>query len=78
VRFYNKDYPLRARVATLGGFSAHGDRNEMTRVLKESNLAIKKIALVHGEEEQTLGFADFLRGEGFDVVVPFHGQSVFV
>jgi metallo-beta-lactamase family protein len=78
VRFYNKDYPLRARVVTLGGFSAHGDRNEMTRVLKESNLSIKKIALVHGEEEQTLGFADFLRGEGFDVVVPFHGQSVFV
>jgi metallo-beta-lactamase family protein len=50
----------------------------MTRVLKESNLSINKIALVHGEEEQTLGFADYLRGEGFDVVVPFHGQSEFV
>ncbi len=75
VRFFNKEYPLRARVVTLGGFSAHGDRHEMTRVLKESNLSIKKIALVHGEEEQTLGFADYLRGEGFNVVVPFHGQS---
>jgi metallo-beta-lactamase family protein len=78
VRFYNKDYPLKARVVTLGGFSAHGDRQEMTRVLKESNLTIKKIALVHGEEEQTQGFAEYLRREGFDVVVPFHGQSVFV
>jgi metallo-beta-lactamase family protein len=78
VRFYNKDYPLKARVITLGGFSAHGDREEMTRVLKESNLKIKKIALVHGEEEQSLGFADYLRGEGFNVVVPFHGQSEFV
>ncbi len=75
IRFYNKEYPLKARVVTLGGFSAHGDRTEMTRVLKESNLSIKKIALVHGEEEQTLGFADYLRGEGFNVVVPFHGQS---
>lgn len=76
VRFYNKDYPLKAKVITLGGFSAHGDRDEMTRVVKDSNLSIKKIALVHGEEEQTLGFADHLRAEGFEVVVPFHGQSV--
>jgi metallo-beta-lactamase family protein len=78
VRFYNKEYPLKAHVKTLGGFSAHGDRDEMLRVVKESNLKIKKIALVHGEEEQTLGFADYLRGEGFDVVVPYHGQSVQV
>ncbi len=78
VRFYNKDYPLKARVVTLGGFSAHGDRQEMTRVLKKSNLTIKKIALVHGEEEQTQGFAEHLRREGYNVVVPFHGQSVFV
>ena len=78
VRFYNKDYPLRARVVTLGGFSAHGDRNELMRVLKESNLTIKKIALVHGEEEQTLAFADYLRADGFDVVVPLHGQSINV
>lgn len=78
VRFYNKEYPLKARVVTLGGFSAHGDRDEMTRVVKESNLSIRKIALVHGEEEQTLGFAEHLRGKGFEVTVPFHGQSVAV
>lgn len=78
VRFYNKDYPLKARVTTLGGFSAHGDRDEMTRVLTDSNLAIKKVALVHGEEEQSLGFADHLSKKGFKVVVPFQGQSVFV
>jgi len=78
VRFYNKDYPLKARIISLGGFSAHGDRDEMTRVLKDSNLSIKKIALVHGEEEQTLGFAEHLRGLGFQVEVPCHGQSIFV
>lgn len=78
VRFYNKDYPLLARVTTLGGFSAHGDRDEMTKVLKQSNLNVKKIALVHGEEEQIHGFSDYLSGEGFDVTVPYHGQSVEV
>ena len=78
VRFYNKDYPLKARVVTLGGFSAHGDRRELMRVLQESNLTVKRIALVHGEEEQTLAFAEHLRSEGYNVVVPLHGQSVTV
>ncbi|MBW1636555.1 MAG: MBL fold metallo-hydrolase [Deltaproteobacteria bacterium] len=78
VRFYNKEYPLKARVVTLGGFSAHGDKNELTRVLKESNLRIKKLVLVHGEEEQSLAFAENLRGDGFDVTVAYHGQSVDV
>ena len=50
----------------------------MTRVVKDSNLNIKKIALVHGEEDQTLAFADYLKGLGLDVVVPRHGQSVEV
>lgn len=78
VRFYNKEYPLRAHVVTLGGFSAHGDRDEMTRVLKESNLNIRRIALVHGEEEQSMSFAEHLRGEGYEVIVPHRGQSIVV
>jgi metallo-beta-lactamase family protein len=78
VRFYNKEYPLKAHVVKLGGFSAHADKNEMLRFLKESNLKIKKIALVHGEEDQILSFADFLKKEGFSVVVPRHGESVEV
>lgn len=74
VRFYNKEYPLNAHVVTLGGFSAHGDRNEMIRVLKDSNLNVKRIAVVHGEEEQSLAFTDHLQKEGFDAFVPRQGQ----
>ncbi|MGD1971677.1 MAG: MBL fold metallo-hydrolase [Desulfobacterales bacterium] len=76
VRFYNKEYPLKAHVVKLGGFSAHADKKEMLRFLKESNLKIKKIALVHGEEDQILSFADFLKKEGFSVVVPRYGESI--
>jgi len=76
--FYNKEYPLKARVQAIGGFSAHGDRDELLRVLKGSNLRIKKIALVHGEEKQSLAFADTLRGQGFNVTVPCHGQSISI
>ncbi len=78
VRFFNKEYPLRARVVTLGGFSAHGDRDELLRVLTESNLVIKKIALVHGEEGQSLAFKKTLESKGFEVTVPYQGQTMYV
>ena len=75
LKFMNKEYPLKAQVVQLGGFSAHGDKSEMSRFLNESNLNIKKIALVHGEEDQTLAFADSLNNEGYNVVVPRIGET---
>jgi metallo-beta-lactamase family protein len=78
VRILNKLYPVRAKVVQLGGFSAHADRTEMLRFLKESNLDIKKIAVVHGEEEQTLAFKDFLKTEGFDAVAPRAGETMHI
>ena len=76
VRFFNKEYPLKARVTDIGGFSAHADKSEMLRFLHESNLKVKKIAVVHGEEDQTLAFADTLKSEGFVVVAPRRGETV--
>ncbi len=76
LRFFNKEYPLRAHVRKIGGFSAHGDRNDMMRFLKESNLRIKRIAVVHGEEDQALAFADFLKDNGYVVKVPKPGETI--
>ncbi len=76
LKFMNKEYPLRARVVRLGGFSAHADKSEMGRFLKESNLDVKKIALVHGEEEQTLSFAEDLKNRGYEVIVPKPGETL--
>jgi metallo-beta-lactamase family protein len=76
LKFLNKTYPLKAHVEKLGGFSAHGDRNEMLRFLKESNLKIKKIAIVHGEEDQSLAFATLLQQEGFQAIVPHPGETM--
>ncbi len=76
LRVLNKQYPLKAHVIRLGGFSAHGDKNEMMRFLTKSNLRIKKIAVVHGEEEQSLAFADHLRDRGFNAMVPEPGETL--
>ncbi len=78
LKFLNKEYPLKARVINLGGFSAHADKRELLRFLKKSNLQIKKIALVHGEDEQTVSFAGDLKKEGYAVVVPRKGETIRV
>ncbi|MDC3237465.1 MBL fold metallo-hydrolase [bacterium] len=76
MKIMNKEYPLEARVVKLGGFSAHADKEEMCQFLKSSNLNIKKIALVHGEEDQSLSFGETLKHEGYDVFVPKVGETV--
>jgi metallo-beta-lactamase family protein len=76
LKFLNKEYPLKAHVVSIGGFSAHADKKELLRFIKSSNLEIKKIAVVHGEEDQALSLAKHLRREGFAVVVPKRGETV--
>ncbi len=78
VKILNKEYPLKARVVKIGGFSAHGDRSEMIRFLKQSNLNVKRIAVVHGEEDQSLAFADQLKTVGFDALVPRAGETLSI
>lgn len=72
--FYNKTYPLKAHVAYINGFSAHADKDEISRFLKTSNLKIKRIAVVHGEEDQALSFAGHLTAQGYQVSVPRSGE----
>jgi len=74
VRFMNKEYPLKAEVVVLNGFSGHADREEITRFLKESNLSIDRIALVHGEKESTQALADSLDKRGMKTYIPRLGE----
>jgi metallo-beta-lactamase family protein len=78
MKILNKTYPLKARVISLGGFSAHGDRDEMLRFLKESNLDIARIAVVHGEEDQALAFSERLRDEGYAASTPMAGETIAI
>ncbi|MFH1103291.1 MAG: MBL fold metallo-hydrolase [Pseudomonadota bacterium] len=78
VKFLNKIYPLKAEVVGLQGFSAHADKDEMIRFLKMSNLRVRQVAVVHGEEDQSLPFASTLEKEGYPAFVPRMGETVAV
>ena len=48
------------------------------RFVTNSNLKIKKIAVVHGEEDQALAFAKHLENKGFTAFVPRAGDMAYV
>ncbi|MFH2057555.1 MAG: MBL fold metallo-hydrolase [Pseudomonadota bacterium] len=78
VKILGKEYPLKARVEKIGGFSAHGDKHELEQIIIGSNLRIKKIAVVHGEEAQSAAFAERLRQKGYETIVPKTGEKISI
>jgi len=77
-KILGKEYPLKAHVEAMNGFSAHADQSELLKFLKESNLNVKKIAVVHGEESQSISFAEKLQEGGYKAFVPRAGEMIRV
>jgi len=76
IKILGKKYPLKARVEKIGGFSAHGDKHELDKIVTGSNLRIKKIGIVHGEKDQSAIFADRLRQKGYETIIPAPGEKI--
>lgn len=77
VRIYGMDVLVNAQIYTLGGFSAHADRNgliDWMSSIKNDNL---RVFVVHGEESASLHFAELV-GERFsyETAVPRWGEII--
>lgn len=71
VRIHGEEVPVRAEVATLGGFSAHADQTALTGWLRGFRKQPARVCLVHGEEDVQRIFAAHLERElGWRVEVP--------
>jgi len=71
VRILGQQYPVRARIARIGGFSAHADRNELLRWISNLDSAPRQVFIVHGEARAAKKFGQFLRKKtGWEVSVP--------
>ena len=67
---------MRAEVSTISGLSGHADRDELLRFLGNFAKPPERTFVVHGEEDQSLKFAEHLRARGFPSVdVPEPGQK---
>lgn len=69
---------VRAKIDVMDSFSAHGDRNEMHAFI-ENQKSLKKLFLVHGDEEAQTGFKEFLSNRGFKhIETPKIGQEYHI
>ncbi|MEW6078903.1 MAG: MBL fold metallo-hydrolase [Thermodesulfobacteriota bacterium] len=78
MKIFGKEYPLKAHVTEIDGFSAHADKHELTRFIRESNLNIKKAAIVHGEMEQARPFSEELQRMGIETTIPAMGETIII
>lgn len=77
VRIYGREVRIRAKIEKIDGYSAHADRSELLDWARETRDRgnVKRLFLVHGEEEVSLAFAQTLGAEGHrSVEVPSRGQ----
>jgi metallo-beta-lactamase family protein len=78
-RIFGDEHPIRAEVETIGGYSAHADRNELrawVRRLRRLGGPVRRAFCVHGEDSALSAMAAILEAEGVrEVHVPKHGES---
>jgi metallo-beta-lactamase family protein len=72
VNIFGEPQAVRARIASFDTFSGHADRNELRRYVDGLDGRLKKIFVVHGEESQSLAFAETLKDAkpGAEIFVP--------
>jgi len=79
VRIFGEEIRVRARVLTLGGFSAHADQAALLHWLDGFAQPPAKTVVVHGEEQVALAFSQKIAARGdWDVTVPTRGQQLAV
>jgi len=80
IRVFGEDVELRAQVAVLNGYSAHGDRTDLRHwidAVRDGGVAAgrstPRVHLVHGEPSAQDAFAASLRADGYSVDAPLPG-----
>ena len=73
VRIFREEIPVRARIHTIGGFSAHADRDELLAWWRAAGNPARTM-LVHGDAEAMQAFAGLL--DGTQVTMPALHESI--
>ena len=76
VRIFGEMVERRAEVETISGYSAHADKEELRKWVKELGGPVRRAFVVHGEGPALTAMAELLREEGIqNVVIPQLGES---
>lgn len=75
LRIHGEDVPVRARVASISGFSAHADEAELSRWLATFPVPPRRTFLVHGEPSALAAARGRLERLGWPCDVPRHLEA---
>jgi metallo-beta-lactamase family protein len=79
VRILGQEYPVKARVVRVNGFSSHADKNELLKWLSCLGKPPKKVFIVHGESDSAKQFGDFIvEKTGWKVAVPAYQDEIIL
>ena len=76
VRIFGEPVPVRAKIFTIGGLSAHADRPALLGWLGHFKQAPRQTWVVHGEPVAAAALRDAIRGRGWRADVPSRRQTV--
>ncbi len=76
IKIEDKEVAVLANIARIDAFSGHGDLDDLLGFVKhQSPQQLRKVFLVHGENESLEHFKALLETEGYQVEIPIKGQS---
>jgi metallo-beta-lactamase family protein len=75
VRIFGVECELNAEVVVINALSSHADKNDLANFISAC-LPLKRIFLVHGEEDQLQILSNTLAKTGLDVYVPSKDEEV--
>lgn len=69
--------PVRAKIRTIDGFSAHADQSEILRWLKGFERPPQKTYIIHGEPYAASTLAELIRQKlKWDADIPAYGDRI--
>jgi len=77
VRIFGVEYELNAEVIVINAFSGHADKNELVDFVSAC-LPLKRIFLVHGDEDQSQILSDTLAQKGLNVYIPSKDEEILL
>ncbi len=76
VKIFKDTIKVNARIEMIDGFSGHGDKEDLDKYIEGFKTKPQKVFIVHGEEEQQIGFSKRLKNKyGLSTIIPDPGQT---
>ncbi len=77
VRIHGRPHDVRAKIAQIHGFSAHGDRDDLLRWLGHLERMPRHVFLTHGEEKAACKFESMITEQlGWSASVPHFNDTI--